>query len=172
MPDAARDERRSPDETGAVGDVNRHEFLQSSFIAAGAHALKLTGPAEQGASAGFLEAAARGAAEAVELARFVETSTIAAGTLETLDETVERFAQSYSRSRPELLIPRIKRQLRYVKHLLGTPVTLTQRRHLIVDGGWLALLLACVQFDVGDKPAAEASRDAAYQLGREAAIRS
>ncbi|MGH8909115.1 MAG: hypothetical protein ACRD0K_22140 [Egibacteraceae bacterium] len=118
-------------------------------------------------SAGFLEPAAAGAAEAVELARLAETSTIAAGTLETLGRMVDRFARDYPHSRPELLIPRVKRQLRYIKHLLGAPVTLTQRRELIIDGGWLALLLACLQFDVGDKPAAEASRDAAYQLGLE-----
>jgi hypothetical protein len=118
-------------------------------------------------SAEFLEAAAEDATEAVELARLAETSSIAAGSLDTLDETVDRFARDYPHAPPALLIPRVKRQLRYIKHLLGTSVTLAQRRHLIIDGGWLALLLACLQFDIGNKPAAEASRDAAYQLGRE-----
>jgi len=105
--------------------------------------------------------------EAVELARLVEASTIAAGTLEMLDESVDRLARDYPHSRPEVLIPRVTRRLRYVTQLLETRVTLRQRRHLVVDGGWLALLLAVLQFDGGDQSAAEASRDAAFQLGRE-----
>jgi tetratricopeptide (TPR) repeat protein len=37
-----------------------------------------------------------------------------------------------------------------------------------VAGGWLATLLATLQFDAGDQPAAEDSRDAALQLGKAA----
>ncbi|MGH8929198.1 MAG: tetratricopeptide repeat protein [Egibacteraceae bacterium] len=107
------------------------------------------------------------ASEAVQLARLVEASTVATGTLEMLDQSVDRLARDYPHSRPEVLIPRVRRRLRYVKQLLETRLTLGQRRHLIVDGGWLALLLAVLQFDTGDQSAAEASRDAAFELGRE-----
>jgi hypothetical protein len=37
-----------------------------------------------------------------------------------------------------------------------------------VAGGWLATLLATLEFDAGDQPAAEDSRDAALQLGKAA----
>jgi tetratricopeptide (TPR) repeat protein len=47
-------------------------------------------------------------------------------------------------------------------------LTLTQHRALLVAGGWLTTLLACLQFDIGNREAAEASRDAAFQLGKEA----
>ncbi|MGH8905051.1 MAG: hypothetical protein ACRD0K_00655 [Egibacteraceae bacterium] len=45
--------------------------------------------------------------------------------------------------------------------------TVSQRRSLMVAGGWLSALLACLQVDVGDRAAAERSRRAAFQLGRE-----
>jgi len=47
-------------------------------------------------------------------------------------------------------------------------LTLAQHGQLLVASGWLAALLACLQFDVGDREAAEASRDMAFQLGSEA----
>ena len=34
--------------------------------------------------------------------------------------------------------------------------------------GWLSLLMAALRFDLGDREAAEISRDAALSLGREA----
>jgi hypothetical protein len=37
-----------------------------------------------------------------------------------------------------------------------------------VDSGWLATLLACLQFDLGDRDGAEASQAAAYTFAHEA----
>jgi hypothetical protein len=45
---------------------------------------------------------------------------------------------------------------------------LRQHRELLVAGAWSSVLLACVQFDMGDHQAAEDTRDAAFQLGTEA----
>jgi tetratricopeptide (TPR) repeat protein len=61
----------------------------------------------------------------------------------------------------------VQRKLRYVQQLLSGRLTLAERRHLVVASGWLSLLLACLRFDLGDRDAAEASRDAALQLGKE-----
>jgi hypothetical protein len=68
---------------------------------------------------------------------------------------------------PGLLAPRVQRKLRYVRQLLAGRLTLVEHRDLVVASGWLSLLLACLRFDLGDRDAAEASRDAALQLGRE-----
>jgi hypothetical protein len=68
-------------------------------------------PGEVGATAAeladvaFLEAAADGAVEAVELAREAEASDIGAGTLENIDLAVDRLRRDYASAPPALLIP-------------------------------------------------------------------
>jgi tetratricopeptide (TPR) repeat protein len=124
-------------------------------------------PAEL-ADVAFLEAAADGAVEAAELAREVEASDIGAGTLENIDLAVDRLRRSYASAPPALLVPRVQGRLRGLRRLHAGKVNLGQRRQLLVAGGWLATLLATLQFDAGDQPAAEDSRDAALQLGKAA----
>jgi hypothetical protein len=120
------------------------------------------------ADVAFLEAAADGAVEAAELAREAEASDIGLGTLENIDLAVDRLCRSYASAPPALLIPRVQARLRGLRRLHTGRVNLAQRRHLLVAGGWLATLLATLQFDAGDQPAAEDSRDAALQLGKAA----
>jgi hypothetical protein len=45
---------------------------------------------------------------------------------------------------------------------------LAQHRELLVTIGWLALLLGCVHYDLGEREQAEAARQAAYQAGLQA----
>src|SRR5215212_5405343 len=116
----------------------------------------------------FLEAAADGAVEAIELAREAEASDIGAGTLENIDLAVDRLRRGYASAPPALLIPRVQARLRGLRRLHTGRVNLAQRRQLLVAGGWLATLLATLQFDAGDQAAAEDSRDAALQLGKAA----
>jgi tetratricopeptide (TPR) repeat protein len=113
---------------------------------------------------GFLDSPAR---EALLLAREAEASEIGAGTLETIQRKVDRYCRDYPTMPPALLAARTQRQLHEVKRLLRGKLTLAQHRELLVAGGWLSVLLACVQFDMGDQPAAEDTRDAAFQLGKE-----
>jgi tetratricopeptide (TPR) repeat protein len=124
-------------------------------------------PAEL-ADVAFLEAAADGAVEAAEPAREAEASDIGAGTLETIDLAVDRLRRNYASAPPALLIPRVQGRLRNLRRLHTGRLNLAQRRQLLVAGGWLATLLATLQFDTGDQPAAENSRDAALQLGKAA----
>jgi DNA-binding XRE family transcriptional regulator len=130
-------------------------------------------PAELAASpaqltnASFLEAIGDGAMEATELAQHAEASSIGAGTLESLDRAVDRLCRDYPTTRPALLEVRVRRRLRDVDQLLNGKLTVAQHRHLLVAGGWLATLLATLQFDMGDQEAAERTRDAAFQLGKE-----
>jgi hypothetical protein len=57
--------------------------------------------------------------------------------------------------------------------LLGEP-TLAGRgesaafREVLVLGGWITLLIACVEHDPGNRPAAETTRRGALSLGEEA----
>jgi tetratricopeptide (TPR) repeat protein len=119
------------------------------------------------ADVGFLEAASDGAVEAMELARYAAAPGVGLGTLESIERAVDRLCRDYPNTMPRLLAPRVQRKLRYIRQLLTGRLTLAEHRHLLVASGWLSLLLACLQFDLGDRDAAEASRDAALQLGRE-----
>jgi tetratricopeptide (TPR) repeat protein len=116
---------------------------------------------------GFLEAASDGAVEAMELARYTAAPGVGAGTLETIERAVDRLCRDYPNTMLGLLGPRVQRKLRYIRQLLAGRLTLAERRRLVVASGWLSLLLACLQFDLGDRDAAEASRDAALQPSRE-----
>lgn len=123
--------------------------------------------AQLSAYAEALHEPAAWATAAVELACQADASTIGAGTLENLDQAVDRVCRDYPHAPPALLIPRVGLRLRCITRLLNGSLTLSQRRHLLIDGGWLAALMSCLQFDVGNRHAAEAAREAAFQLGRE-----
>jgi transcriptional regulator with XRE-family HTH domain len=108
------------------------------------------------------------ALDVLELARQAGASSLGTGTLETIDRAVDRFCREYPSTAPQLLIPSVSRRLGYLSQLLKGRTTLTQHRALLVAGGWLTSLLACLQFDIGNREAAETSRDAAFQLSKEA----
>jgi hypothetical protein len=120
------------------------------------------------ADAAGIEAVASAATEARWVARQAEASSIGSGTLESLDEAIDRLCRDYPSVSPLILIPRVQRRLGDVEKLLGGRLTLAQHRDLLVAGGWLSTLLACLQFDAGDRDAAEESRDAAFGFAKEA----
>jgi hypothetical protein len=106
--------------------------------------------------------------DVLELARQAEASDLGGGTLEVVDRTVDRFCRDYPTAAPAVLSRRVELRLHYLAKLLRGKVTLAQHRHLLVDSGWLATLLACLQFDLGDRDGAEASQAAAYTFAHEA----
>jgi tetratricopeptide (TPR) repeat protein len=61
-----------------------------------------------------------------------------------------------------------KQRLRYIARMLDGRTTLHQHRELLVTAGWLALLLGCLHYDLGEREPAEAARQAAYQAGLQA----
>jgi hypothetical protein len=58
--------------------------------------------------------------------------------------------------------------LRRITQFQGQRVTLKQHREILVLAGWVTLLLACVEYDTGNRQAAETTRQAALSLGAEA----
>ena len=132
---------------------------------------------DQGSEAASLEAMSQqatpntragGISEAVELLRQVEASDIQSETLERIEEAVDRLCRSYSSGPPDAVRGAARRLLRQIAVLLRRQLTLGQRRRLLVAAGWLSLLTSALQFDLGDRDAAEAMRQTAYQLGRHA----
>jgi hypothetical protein len=48
----------------------------------------------------------------------------------------------------------------------GPALTLKQHREILVQAGWVALLIACVEFDTGNRQAAETTRRRRCLLAR------
>jgi tetratricopeptide (TPR) repeat protein len=106
--------------------------------------------------------------EAMELARWVELSEVGPAALEGVERAVARLRRAASGAPPQLLVPAALDQRRYVGRLLEGRLTLAHRRRLLVAAGWLSVLLAQLYFDAGDREAAEANRDTALRLARQA----
>ena len=58
--------------------------------------------------------------------------------------------------------------LRRVADFQGQRLTLKQHREILTQAGWIALLIACVEYDSGDRQGAETTRQAALGLANEA----
>jgi transcriptional regulator with XRE-family HTH domain len=106
--------------------------------------------------------------DTLDLTRMVSVSDIGQGTLDTLQEAAELLCRAYPSASAAELRARTKQRLRYISGLLGGRLTLAQHRELLVTIGWLALLLGCVHYDLGEREEAEAARQAAYQAGLQA----
>jgi transcriptional regulator with XRE-family HTH domain len=106
--------------------------------------------------------------DTLDLARMVSVSDIGQGTLDTLQEAAELLCRAYPSASAGELRTRTKQRLSYISRLLHGRLTLAQHRELLVTVGWLALLLGCVHYDLGEREQAEAARQAAYQAGLQA----
>lgn len=105
--------------------------------------------------------------EALELLRQAEASDIGEGTLDVVEAAVERYCRSYSATPPPELLREVAAFRGQVRHLLAGSLTLKQRQRLLVAAAWLSLLLACLQFDVGDRSGAAVSRDVTLRLAEQ-----
>jgi hypothetical protein len=113
-------------------------------------------------------AAADDVVDMAELARHAERSDLGRGTLEALHEVKERLCRDYPSWPAEELARRAARHSRHVLGLLDGRVSLAQHRELLVTSAWLAALLGCLHYDLGNTGAAEAARVMAGRLGEEA----
>jgi transcriptional regulator with XRE-family HTH domain len=106
--------------------------------------------------------------EAMELARLAEASDVGAAALASVERAVERLRRAAAGGPPGSLLPAVRAQRRYVGTLLDGRLTVAQRRRLLAAAGWLSVVLARLHFEAGERDAAEASRDAALRLARQA----
>ena len=122
-------------------------------------------PAAPGAAAGTPPDAV---VEAMELARLAEASDVGADALASVERAVQRLRGAAGSAPPGSLLPAVRAQRRYLATLLGGRLTVAQRRRLLVAAGWLSVVLARLHFEAGERDAAEASREAALRLARQA----
>jgi tetratricopeptide (TPR) repeat protein len=106
--------------------------------------------------------------DTMELARVASASDLGVGALEGICDSVDLLCRAYPSTHGAVLRDRTRQRLGYVVELLGRRLTLAQHRDLLVQAGWLAALLGCVHYDLGQFEDAEAARQAAHQMGSEA----
>jgi len=106
--------------------------------------------------------------EAMELVRRAEASEVGAEALAGIERAVARLRRAAAATPPAELLPAVRAQRRYAGRLLEGRLTLPRRRRLLAAAGWLSLLLAGLEFDAGDREAAEADRHAALRLAGQA----
>jgi hypothetical protein len=106
--------------------------------------------------------------DTLELARLAGASDLGPGAVEALGESVGLLCRAYPATPGPVLLDRTRRRLLHVLDLLGKRVSLAQHRELLVQAGWLSALLGCVHYDLGQVEDAEAARQAAARMGREA----
>lgn len=103
-----------------------------------------------------------------ELLQRIQASDTSPVALESLQATVVDLCCQYAQ-RDALELRREGHDwLREIARLLKQPVGIRQHRELLVNAGWLALLIGCIEYDLGMRASAEATRITAQQLGAEA----
>jgi tetratricopeptide (TPR) repeat protein len=106
--------------------------------------------------------------DTLELARLAEVSDIGTGTIAALSEAADLLCRAYPSTPAPILRDRTKRRLSQVLEMFGRRISLDQHRELLVIAGWMAAILACVHYDIGEREEAEAARQAAYQWAKQA----
>jgi len=106
--------------------------------------------------------------DTLELVARLRASDVSATTIEALRFTAEWLACEYPHMPPEELLVEGHAWLRRLTGLLDRRLTLAQHREVLALAGEVSLLVGCVEYDMGQRQAAEATRRAALALGEEA----
>jgi transcriptional regulator with XRE-family HTH domain len=88
--------------------------------------------------------------ESLELLRRTEASDLGTGTLEQLEELVERLGTEYFTTPPAEFRTTVLSWRSYIAQLLEGKLTLRERRHLYAVAGWLSGLIAEASLALGE----------------------
>jgi tetratricopeptide (TPR) repeat protein len=125
-------------------------------------------PPQAGAASSLFVGGGEDLWEVTELVRRTEASNINSASMEAIEQAIDQLACAYPYAPADKLHGQTRQGLEYVTKQLEDRMSLRQHRDLLVDTGWLFLLNACVQYDRGQREAAELSRNAALRIGIEA----
>ncbi|MFJ7302004.1 XRE family transcriptional regulator [Streptomyces sp. NPDC099088] len=117
---------------------------------------------------GDREVLAASGMETLEIVSRLNRSDVDGATLDALRITTDRLCSEYPYMPSGQLIIEGRQWLRRVVDLHTKSLTLAQHREVLALSGWLALLVGCVEYDMGDRHAAESTRRAALSLATEA----
>jgi hypothetical protein len=150
-----------------AGEVEPKEFYQpiiAETFGTVTHAM-FPVPPQRDAGADVLAMAGM---DTLELVSRLQRSDLDQATLDGLRIMADRLCSEYPFMPPDQLLTEGRAWLRRMTALQGQRVTLRQHREILVQAGWVALLVGCVEYDTGNRHAAETTRQAALSLGTEA----
>jgi transcriptional regulator with XRE-family HTH domain len=105
--------------------------------------------------------------DTLEIVSRLQSSDVNDATLEGLRITVEKLCSEYAYMPPADLIIEGRQWLRRIVDMQEQRLGFRQRRDTLELAGWLALLVGCLEYDLGDRRAAEGTRKMALSLGQE-----
>jgi hypothetical protein len=106
--------------------------------------------------------------QTTDLLRRIQASDATPCTLDAVEATVNRLCCEYPYRDANELVTDAQDWLRHIAQLLRKPVGLRQHQELLTSAGWLALLIGCLEYDLGLRMSAQATQAAARQLAEEA----
>ncbi len=106
--------------------------------------------------------------DTLELVSRLQRSDLDEASLSGLRVMADSLCSDYPFMPADQLLAEGRAWLRRITQLQGQRLTLKQHREILVQAGWVALLLACVEYDTGNRQAADTTRQAALSLGIEA----
>jgi tetratricopeptide (TPR) repeat protein len=104
----------------------------------------------------------------LEIVTRLRASAVDDATLDGMRITADQLCSDYPHLPAAQLLVEGRAWLHRISSLLEHRLSLTQHRQVLTTAGWLALLVGCIEYDTGDRRAAEATRQAALSLGTEA----
>jgi hypothetical protein len=104
----------------------------------------------------------------LEILNRIRMSSIDNATLDSLRITADQLSCEYPYMPSDQLRIEGQQWLRRITNLLNRNLTLAQHEEVLSLAGMIALLVGCVENDMGDRRAAEATRRSALSLGTEA----
>lgn len=116
---------------------------------------------------GHAEIAAVSGMETLDIVSRLQASDVDNATMDALRITTDRLCSEYALLPSGQLAVEGRQWLKRVVGLQSQRLTLAQHREVLSMAGWLALLVGCVEYDMGDRRAAESTRRAALSLGVE-----
>lgn len=105
--------------------------------------------------------------DTLEIVSRLHMSDVNDATLDAVRIMVDKLCSEYASQPPVELIIEARQWLRRMVELQEQRLSFRQRRETLELAGWLALLVGCLEYDLGDRRAAEGTRKAALSLGLE-----
>lgn len=105
--------------------------------------------------------------DTLEIISRLRVSDVSPAVLEGMRVAVEQLNNDYSHMEPAVLVEEGQRWLNRLIALHDGRLSLEQHREVLSLAGQVARLVGCVEYDMGRKAAAEATRRAALSLGKE-----
>jgi tetratricopeptide (TPR) repeat protein len=106
--------------------------------------------------------------DTLEILSRLRASDVSPATLDALRITADRLCCEYPYMDSAQLYVEGQQWLRRITGLLDHRLTLGQHQEVLALAGLVALLVGCVEYDMGKRQGAEATRKAAFSLGEEA----